>query len=103
MIRLCWIRLVNKNVAELDNLTFQAIGTDPEFPPNTLTYSLTGAPSEATIGSSTGLFSWTPTEAQGPNFYNFSVCISDGSLDTCEAITVTVSEVNVAPVLSGNW
>ena len=93
--------ILNKNVAELANLPFQAIGTDPDFPPNTLTYSLTGAPSGATIGSSSGIFSWTPTEAQGPDVVNFSVCVTDAiAAPQCLPVQVTVSEINVAPVLN---
>ena len=46
-----------------------------------------------------GVFTWTPTEAQGPGTYTFDVCVSDGALTDCETITVTVSEVNRAPVL----
>jgi hypothetical protein len=47
-----------------------------------------------------GVFTWTPTEAQGPGTYTFDVCVSDGLLSDCETITVTVNEVNVAPVLA---
>src|SRR5205823_6881799 len=39
------------------------------------------------------------TEAQGPGSYTFDVVVSDGSLSDFETITVTVAEVNVAPVL----
>jgi hypothetical protein len=34
-------------------------------PAQTLTFSLVGAPTGATIDGTTGAFSWTPTEAQG--------------------------------------
>ena len=89
----------NKNILELDNLTFSATGSDPDLPPNTLTFTLSGAPAGTSIGLTTGIFNWTPTEAQGPGLYNFSVCISDGSLSDCKSIAVTVVEVNTAPVL----
>jgi hypothetical protein len=46
-----------------------------------------------------GNFTWTPTEAQGPNSYTFDVVVSDGLLSDSETITVTVTEGNVAPVL----
>ena len=52
-----------------------------------------------TINASTGVFTWTPTEAQGPGSYTFDVIVSDGTLTDSETITITVSEVNVAPVL----
>ena len=89
----------NKSTPELALLTFTATASDADIPVQPLTFSLTGAPEGATIDSSTGLFTWTPTEAQGPGSYTFSVCVSDGELDDCETITVAVSEVNQAPVL----
>ena len=89
----------NKSTPELALLTFTATASDADIPVQPLTFSLTGAPEGATIDSSTGLFTWTPTEVQGPGSYTFSVCVSDGELDDCETITVAVSEVNQAPVL----
>src|SRR5439155_24516278 len=76
--------------------------TDSDSPAQTLTFSLAGTPpAGATINASSGVFSWTPTEAQGPGSYPFSVRVSDGTANTDAAITLTVSEVNTAPVLSG--
>ena len=87
-------------IPELVLYTFTATATDPD-PGDTLTFSLVGAPSGAAIGSSSGVFTWTPTEAQGPGAYSFTVQVSDGT-DTDTAGTVlTVTEVNVAPTLSG--
>src|SRR5436309_3096985 len=62
-----------------------------------------GAPSGAGINAATGVFSWTPTEAQGPGSYTFIVRITDNgspNLHAEESITVTVNEVNQAPVLA---
>ncbi|MGI6258923.1 MAG: putative Ig domain-containing protein [Anaerolineaceae bacterium] len=89
----------NKSTPELALLTFTATASDADIPVQPLTFSLTGAPEGATIDSSSGVFTWTPTEAQGPGSYTFSICVSDGELDDCETITVAVSEVNQAPVL----
>ncbi len=95
----------NKSVDELVQLSFTASATDDGLPSGTLTYSLVdgtagSVPAGATIGSSSGAFTWTPTEVQGPGTYTFDVCVSDGALSDCETITVTVAEVNVAPVLA---
>src|SRR5512136_1460690 len=81
----------NKNVNELTLLTFTATATDADIPVQTLTFSLSGAPAGASI-TPAGLFTWTPTEAQGPGNYPFSVVVSDGSLTASEAITVHVNE-----------
>src|SRR5205814_1760049 len=75
--------------------------SDHDLPAQTLTFSLSGAPTGASIDPSTGVFSWTPAEAQGPGVYNFNVVVSDGSFTDTKPIQLTVAEVNVAPILSG--
>src|SRR5436190_7366246 len=94
----------NKTVNELATLAFTATATDSDVPANTLTFSLdAGAPAGATIGASTGAFSWTPTEAQGPASTPITVRVTDNGspvLSGAEAITVTVNEVNSAPVVT---
>ena len=94
----------DKGVDELIELAFTAAASDPELPVQTLTFSLENCsagdvPTGAAITSG-GEFSWTPTEEQGPNDYTFEICVSDGELDDCETITVTVAEVNEAPELN---
>ena len=72
----------NKTVNELTLMSFTATSSDPDLPAQPLTYSLTGAPSGASIGATTGEFTWTPTEAQGPGTPSFQVCVSDGVVST---------------------
>lgn len=87
-------------IPELVPYTFTAIATDPDIPVQALTFSLVGAPAGAAI-SSTGVFTWTPTEAQGGlSPYTFTVRVSDGVANTDASITITVTEVNTPPVLS---
>lgn len=93
----------NQTVAESATLSFNASATDSDVPAQTLQFSLanasTGAfPTGATISSS-GAFSWTPTEFQGPGAYKVKVVVWDGSLSDDEEIAITVNEVNAAPVL----
>jgi len=90
----------NKTVNEGSLLTFTTVATDADIPANTLTYSLVGAPTGALINATTGVFTWTPTEAQGPGSYSFAIRVSDGVLTDQETITITVNEVNAAPVLT---
>jgi large repetitive protein len=87
----------NKGISEQINLGFTASATDIDG--DVLSYSLSSAPSGASIHASSGAFSWTPDEAQGPGSFTFSICASDGTVSDCESITVTVTEVNTAPVL----
>jgi hypothetical protein len=90
----------SKTVDEETLLTFTATASDPDIPANTLTFSLIDAPAGASIDDSTGAFTWTPSEAQGPGSYTFKVRVTDdGGLYDEEEITVTVNEVNKPPVL----
>ena len=89
----------NKTVDEGIQLSFTATATDADLPAQPLTFSLgAGAPTGAAITAG-GVFTWTPTEAQGPDTHDITVVVSDGVSTDTETITVTVNEVNVAPVL----
>ena len=91
----------NQTVDEQTLLTFTAAATDADVPANGLLFSLVGAPAGASIDPNSGVFSWTPTEAQGPGSFTFTVSVSDGvGGSDGESITVTVDEVNVAPVVT---
>jgi hypothetical protein len=91
----------NQSVNELSTLIIGALATDEDG--DTLTFSLgSGAPSGASINPSTGTFSWTPSEAQGPGTFSITIWVTDDgspNLGDSETFTVTVGEVNVAPVL----
>jgi hypothetical protein len=88
-------------IPETEPWTFTAVASDGDTPPQTVTFSLVGAPAGAEIGPSSGIFTWTPSEAQGPGTYAFTVQVSDGFLATTSPITITVSDVNTPPQLSG--
>jgi uncharacterized repeat protein (TIGR03803 family) len=80
----------SKSVAKGKALTFTASATDPDAG-QTKTFSLVTPPAGATIGSTTGSFSWTPT-AMGT--FNITVKVTDNGspvLSDTETITVTVT------------
>ena len=87
-------------VDENTTLTLVARATDADVPPQTLRYSLSVAPENATIDDVSGEIRWTPEESDGPGVYEFSVVATDslGAQDV-ETFQVTVNEVNTAPVL----
>ncbi|WP_082893819.1 tandem-95 repeat protein [Rufibacter ruber] len=87
-------------IEELKAYTFTATATDKDIPNQKLTFSLLNAPAGATINATTGVFSWTPTEAQGAGSYTFKVRVTDGALADEATVTLQVTEVNVAPVLA---
>jgi hypothetical protein len=72
--------------------------------PRTLTYSLgAGAPANASVNPATGVFTWTPTEAQGPSTNSIAVIVTDNSLppvSVTNTFVVTVLETNSPPVLA---
>ncbi|UXX78651.1 cadherin domain-containing protein [Reichenbachiella carrageenanivorans] len=88
---------------ELTTITFTAKATDEDLPANTLSYSLDAAAAAKgmTIHTTTGVYSWTPTEEQDGT-HDATVTVSDGTLTASEVITITVNEVDAAPVLSVN-
>jgi hypothetical protein len=94
----------NKAINEGSMLSFTASATDPDLPSQTLTFSLeAGAPSGASIHPTTGAFSWTPTEAQGPSTNPVTIRVTDNgspAQSDFETINIVVNEVNVAPVLA---
>jgi hypothetical protein len=54
-------------------LSFTATATDPD-PGQTLTFSLEpGAPTGCAINPDSGVFTWIPTEAQGPGAYSITI------------------------------
>ena len=91
-------------INELAPYTFDANATDTQAPPQTLTFSLTGTvPAGAAIDPSTGVFTWTPTEAQGPGTFSFNVRVTDNgspALFDEDPVSISVSEVNQAPLLN---
>ena len=85
----------SKSTDELKTLSFTTIAIDADS--TDLIFGLTGAPTGAIIDQTTGDFSFTPSEAQGPGTYTFAISVSDGNSTDSEEITITVNEVNVLP------
>jgi VCBS repeat-containing protein len=87
----------NKTVTEGTLLEFMVTGSDPDG--DTTTFSAIPALSGASFDNATGNFSWTPDFTQNGTYeVNFS--ISDGSLSASQLVTITVNNVNRAPVWS---
>ena len=61
----------------LTTMTVPNPATDPDIPPNPLTYMLLNPPAGAAIDPATGTITWTPTLAQGPGVYTFTTVVSD--------------------------
>ena len=85
----------DQTVNEFVELTFAATASDDDA----LTFSLDGTVPLGAAITSAGVFTWTPTESQDGD-HTITVQVTDGSLTDSETLTVTVNEVNVAPVLN---
>jgi hypothetical protein len=84
-------------------LTLTNSATDSQSPSQVLTFSLgSGAATNASINSNTGVFSWTPTAAQiGTNL--FKVVVTDNGtppLSATQSFAVVVFQTNHPPVLA---
>jgi len=92
-------------------LTFTNTATDPEVPPQLLTYSLVGPPpppAGAAINSSNGVFSWRPTMAQAGTTNILNIQVADSgtpSLSSSRSFVVSVLtpvQPTLNPSLFGN-
>lgn len=93
----------NQSVNELAALSVTNQAVDGDTPAQTLTFSLVSGPSGASVDASTGVLTWTPTESQGPGAYTVKVKVEDNGSPakaSTNNFTVTVNEVNSAPVLA---
>src|SRR5437762_10166867 len=57
----------NQIIAELSTLVVTNTATDADLPANTLTFSLVSGPAGVSVNPTTGVLTWSPTEAQGPS------------------------------------
>ncbi|MES2127196.1 MAG: tandem-95 repeat protein, partial [Pseudomonadota bacterium] len=98
------------NVAENSTAVTTVTSFDPDAGA-TATYSITGGgdASKFTINPSTGVLSFitapnfeSPTDGGGHNDYNVTVKVTDGILSATQALTVFVTNVNEAPVITSN-
>ncbi|MBL8451961.1 MAG: cadherin domain-containing protein, partial [Zoogloea sp.] len=99
----------NISIAENTTAVTTVTASDADLPTQTLTYSISGGNDAAqfSIGSSSGVLSFitapnfeAPGDFDANNVYELIVQVSDGALSTTQAIAVTVSNVNEAPVLN---
>ena len=97
-------QIANQTVVEGNTLTFTAIATDPDG--NQITFAIdpdTLQPGMA-INAQTGVFTWTPTEAQSrAEPYQVRILAIDNgapALADSEGFTITVTEQNSPPDLT---
>jgi hypothetical protein len=67
----------NRTIAPLTTLSVTNSATDPDLPPEPLTYSLLVAPTNAVVDTNTGVITWTPTQAQDQTTNVFTTVVTD--------------------------
>jgi len=96
--------IADQIIDEGSTLSFTNVASDVDVPAETLTFSLDpGAPEGAMIDPTNGVFTWTPSEAQGPATNFIVVRVTDDgspSLSATQSFTVIVREVNEPPMLT---
>lgn len=89
-----------QTVEDETRLNFTVTATDPDIPKEPLSFSLgSDAPQGATITATNGLFSWTPSENQAAKIYDFTILVSDETLQASEKVSVNVTEGMPLPTL----
>lgn len=86
----------NKAVDENGLLSFTVSSKDPDG--DEISYSVVGLPPGAGFNSNSGVFSWTPSFT-GSGDYSVVFMVTDGFVTDSETITITVGNVERAPVL----
>jgi hypothetical protein len=92
--------VADQSVDEGSQLSLQIAATDSDLPAQNLTFSLdSGSPDGAALSTS-GKFTWTPTESQGPSTNVITVRVSDGATNASQTFKIVVNEVNTTPTLA---
>jgi hypothetical protein len=92
--------IADQTIDEGHAFSLNLAATDADLPAQSLAYSLDAKPAGAALDPVTGLFTWTPSEVQGPGAYEVTVRVTDnGTPEMSEVRTfhITVREVNTAP------
>lgn len=79
---------------------------DTDAPPQTLTFSLTTGPTNATFDTNSGVFTWRPLVTQADTTNLFTVVVTDNgtpNLSATQSFDVTVNPLTVPGINSPAW
>ena len=96
------IPMADKSAPMVVGINVTNSATDPNVPPQVLTWSLQPVIAGLTINTNTGIIQWRPTIAQSPTTNALSVIVADNgspSLSATQQFLVTVVRP-ILPVLS---
>ncbi len=83
-------------INEKKTLSFTVKTTDSSL--DNVIFTLSNHPAGAKINSSTGLFTWTPTDSQGAKSYVLDIIAKNDSMSDKQSVTITVNDVKSEPV-----
>jgi glucuronoarabinoxylan endo-1,4-beta-xylanase len=84
-------------------LTITNVTTDPDVPPQTLTFSLLSGPVGSTLNPINGVLSWRPLVSQAGTTNNITVVVTDNGtppLSASNSFTITVNPLSPAALSS---
>lgn len=87
----------NRTVNVGQTVAFTASATDTDQPPQTLTFALLAGPSNATLDTKSGAFSFRPLVTQANSTNNFALTVSDNgtpSLSATQSFSVVVNPLS---------
>lgn len=84
----------NRTVNAGITLVITNVATDTDQPPQTLTFGLMNAPTNALLAPGTGLLVWRPTVAQADSTNMFSITVADNGTPSLSATQSFVAIVN---------
>jgi outer membrane protein assembly factor BamB len=87
--------IANRIIYMGETLSFNVLASDPDVPPDTLTYELAAGPAGASIDSVSGLFAWTPTSSAIGSTNLITVTVTDDgspNLSSSASFTLIVVE-----------
>jgi len=89
--------IADRDTVAGEEVTFTAQATDPDLPPDVLTFSVVSGP--GSIGSASGVYTWTPGDGDVGN-HDVTVEVTDGALEDQESFTIDVASRPPDPVPS---
>ncbi len=92
----------NQIITAGQKLTVTNLATDADIPAQTLTFSVSNAPTGSSINPGNGLFAWRPAITQSPSTQSIAIIVTDNGVPNMSAtqnFTVTVNRP-VNPILS---
>jgi hypothetical protein len=98
--------IANQTVNVGQTVAFTASATDTDQPPQTLTFSLLSAPTNATLDTNSGAFSWRPLVNQADTTNAISLEVTDNgnpNLSATQSFTVTVNPLVLPTPMPVGW